>query len=181
MRAIFKTLHWVTGLLLAVSTFFQAFALLGGVVFNEYNNFLTAIPWLVPVWAGMLIWLIVAFILEVKCGDKFPWPPILLAVSVIGTVAAFIVALTLRDALPDALNTAGEVQGITTWRLIYRHMTSVAVGALLAVCATLHWIVYGIQRRREAWDRANSPESTIGLDTYADEIPRRTKRRMRKK
>ncbi len=182
MNAIFKTFHWVTGLLLVISTALQLLALLGGVVLNEHNNFATQIPWLVPVWAAMLLWLIVAFVLEVKLGGKMPWPPILLVAGIVGAIAALAVAVTLRDALPDALNVAGETQGLTTWRLIYRHMGSVAVGALLAVTAIIRWIVCRIQRRQTAWD--TEAASTLGLDTFADEdtpAPKRKKRSLRRK
>ncbi len=184
MRAIFKTFHSITGLLLVISTFFQAYALLGGVVFNPMNDFTSTIPWLVPVWSAMLLLLIVVFVLDVKIGHKYPWPPILLAISVVATVAAFVVAVTLRDALPDSLNTAGETQGLTTVRLLYRHMSSVAVGALLLLTTALRWVVCSLERRRAKWD-ATVDASTLGLETYADEpaqsAPRRVKRSLRKK
>lgn len=185
MRIVFKIAHIVVGVLLTISSAFQLLALLGGVLLNENNNFATEMPWLAPVWGGMLALLIAAFVLMVKLGDRYPWPPILLVAALVGAVAAFVVALTLRDALPDQLIVSGETQGLTTWRLLYRHMSSVLVGVLIAAEAGVKW-GFCRRARKKAQAAANDPTaSTIGLDSFAGDDstytkPKKLKRSLRR-
>ncbi len=167
MSTAFKTNHIVTGFLLVMSTAFQLLALLGGVLLNEHNNFAAKMPWLVPVWGGMLPLLIAAFVLLLKLGDKHPWPPIILVGALIGAVAALIVALALRDALPQHISVAGETQGLTTWRLLYRHISSVLVGVLIAAEAGIKWGLCRRERRKAQAAISDPATSTIGLDSFA--------------
>jgi uncharacterized membrane protein len=130
----------------------------------------------------MLILLIVAYVLVMKLGERHPWPPILLVAALIGAVAAFIVAITLRDALPDHLNVSGETQGLTTWRLLYRHLSSSLVGVLIAVEAGIQWFLCR-RARKKAQAAANDPAaSTIGLDSFAGDkvTPNKLKRRLKR-
>lgn len=185
MRIVFKVNHLVIGILLTISTAFQLLALLGGVLFNENNSFATEMPWLVPVWGGMLVVLIAAFVLLLKLGDRHPWPPILLVSALVGAIAAIVVAFALRDALPDHLNSAGEMQGITTWRLLYRHLSSVLVGVLIAAEAGIKWGLCHHERRRAEAAAADPASSTIGLDGFAgnDRIyakPKKLKRSLKR-
>ncbi len=184
MRVFYKIAHWLIGLLLAISTMFQLLAMVGGVLANDKNNFTETIPWLIPVWSGMLALLIAVFVLLVIKRHRYPWPPILLVGAVVGAVAAFVVAVTLRDALPDSLSITGETQGLTTWRLLYRHMSSVLVGGLMALLAGARWLFCHIERRNAAYDM-NVSESTIGLESYAGDeespAPKPRKYRRRKK
>ncbi len=167
MYTAFKVNHIVTGFLLTISTVFQLLALLGGVLLNENNNFAAKMPWLVPIWGGMLALLIAAFVLVVKLGDKHPWPPIIFVGALVGAIAALIVALALRDALPGRLNVAGNTQGLTTWKLLYRHISSVLVGVLIAAEAGIKWVLC-CRERRKAQAAVNDPAtSTIGLDSFA--------------
>ena len=133
MRIVFKLNHFVIGVLLVISTVFQLLAMLGGVLLNEHNDFAEKMPWLVPVWCVMLALLIAAYVLLLKFGERYPWQPILLAASLVAAFAAFVVALALRDALPDHLNVSGATQGLTTWKLLYRHRSSSLVGVLIAI------------------------------------------------
>lgn len=167
VRIVLKICHIVIGALLSISTAFQLLAMFGGVLFNKWNNLATTIPWLVPVWAVMLLLLIAAYVLLVKKGSRYPWQPILLAAALVGAVAALVVAITLRDALPEHLNVTGNTQGLTPWRLMYRHMSSVLVGLLIAVEAGVRWILYCHAQRRAQNDAADSAASTIGLDNFA--------------
>ncbi len=185
MRILLKLVHIISGILLVISTAFQLMALLGGVLLNEYNDFAERMPWLVPVWCGMLALLIAAFVLVGKMGARYPWQPIILIGALVGAFAAFIVALALRDALPDHLNVTGATQGLTTWKLLYRHISSVLVGVLVAVEAGIKW---GICRRerRKAQAVINDPAtSTIGLDSFAGDDsayakPKKLKRSLRR-
>ena len=136
MCTVWKINHVLAGILLVISTAFQSLALLGGVLLNKNNSFVEDTPWLVPVWGGMLVLLIVAYVLLLKLGERFPWQPILFFAALVCAFAAFVVVTTLRDALPDRLNVTGSTQGLTTWKLLYRHVSSVLVGVLIAVEAT---------------------------------------------
>ncbi len=186
MHTAFKVNHVVTGFLLTISTAFQLLALLGGVLLNEHNNFAAKMPWLVPVWSGMLPLLIVVFVLLLKLGDKLPWPPIILIGALIGAVAALIVALALRDALPQHISVAGETQGLTTWRLLYRHISSSLVGVLIAAEAGVKWALCRRERRQAEAATADPAESTIGLDSFGGDTsaydkPKKLKRSLRYK
>lgn len=167
MHTAFKVNHIVTGFLLTISTAFQLLALLGGVLLNEHNSFASEMPWLVPVWGGMLPLLIVAFVLLLKLGDRHPWPPIILIGALIGAIAALIVALALRDALPHHISASGETQGLTTWRLLYRHISSVLVGVLIAAEAGIQWGFCHRERRKAQAAVNDHSTSTIGLDSFA--------------
>ncbi len=184
MRIALKITHILVGALLVVSTAFQLLAMLGGVVFNANNNLSTEFPWLVPVWCGMLALLIAAFVLVIKKGEQRPWQPIILVGALIGAIAALAVAFTLRDAFPDSLNVNGETQGLTTWKLLYRHVSSALIGVIIAVEATVQWILSARARRKAEADAANSDQSTIGLDFFAGDasaaMPKKLKRSLRR-
>ncbi len=186
MHTAFKVNHIITGFLLTISTLFQLLALLGGVLLNEHNNFAAKMPWLVPVWGGMLVLLIAVFVLLLKLSERHPWPPIILIGALVGAVAALIVALALRDALPHHINVAGEAQGLTTWRLLYRHISSVLVGVLIAAEAGVKWGLCRRERRLAEAAAADPAESTIGLDTFGGDDsayakPKKLKRSLRYK
>ena len=175
MRVAFKVAHIIIGALLVLSTTFQLLAMCGGVLLNEYNDLAARIPWLVPIWAVALVLLIAAYVLLIKKGERFPWQPIILVGALVGAVLAFVAAITLRDALPDRLIISGETQGLTTWRLLYRHMSSVLTGALIALTAAMRWILHHIAMRDINAD--NTAQSTIGLDTFAgDAVPQRQRK-----
>lgn len=167
LHTVVKINHFITGVLLVISTTFQLLALLGGVLLNEQNNFTTKMPWLVPVWCGMLALLIIAFVLLLKLRERLPWPLIIFVGAIIGAIAALIVALALRNALPGHLNVTGGTQGLTTWRLLYRHVSSVLVGVLIAVEATVYWVLCRRERRLAEAAAADTASSTIGLDSFA--------------
>lgn len=184
MRIVFRVLNIVTGVLLVLSTCFQLLALLGGVLLNEYNNLTTQIPWLVPLWCAMLVLLIAIYVLNVKVGDRYRWQPYLFVGGVVGAIVAFVVAITLRDSLPDQVIISGEIQGLTTWRLLYRHMSSVLVGVLVAITAVIHRLVSRAEQRK-AGGAFDPTASTIGLDSFGGDNstftkPKRQKRSVRR-
>lgn len=184
MQTVFKINHFLAGILLVISTVFQTLALLGGVLLNEHNNFAEKTPWLTPVWAGMLVLLIVAYVLLLKLSERYPWQPILFFTALVGTIAALAVAFTLRDALPGHLNVTGETQGLTTWRLLYRHISSALVGVLIAAEALIQWI-RNRRAHKKALEAANDTvSSTIGLENFAGDAvyakPKKLKRSLRR-
>ncbi len=182
MPYFFKISHWLIGVLLAISTAFQLLALFGGVLFNSYNTITPSLAWLLPLWVFVIIGLIAAFVLLEKKGDTYPWQPILFAVGLVLAVCAFIVAIQLRYEFPDHLIISGETQGLTTWRMVYRHMSSALVGALIALIAAIRWGMHrsAVRAQKEALDLG---VSTIGLDSYADgaNAAQSPKRRKKKK
>lgn len=184
MRIVFRVLNIVTGILLVLSTCFQLLALFGGVLFNNYNNLTEQKPWFVPLWCAMLILLIAVYVLTVKIGDRYRWQPYLFVGAMVGAIAAFAVAITLRDALPDKVIISGEIQGLTTWRLLYRHMSSALVGMLVAVTAVLHRLASRAELRK-AGGAFDPTASTIGLDSFGGDDstyqkPKRQKRSVRR-
>ena len=134
---------------------------------------------------AMLLLLIVVYILTVKRGDSYVLQPFLIGGALVGAVAAFIVAIILRDALPDQVIVSGEIQGLTTWRLLYRHMSSVLVGLLTMLTVILHRMECRAERRKT--QAAFDPTaSTIGLDSFGGDNstyqkPKKLKRSLRHK
>lgn len=186
MRKVSKIFHIVIGILLAISTAFQLLALFGGVLLNKYNDFTTEMPWLVPMWCGMLALLIAAFVLVLTRGKKHPWPPIIFVGALVGTVCALIVALALRDALPDHFSATGGSQGLNSWKLLYRHMSSAIVGGCITIEAGIKWIRCRNERQRLEAAAGDLAASTIGLDSFAGDDstyvkPRKLKRSLKHK
>ena len=168
----------LNGILLVISTGFQLLALLGGVLPN--SDITTKYPWLVTGWVIALSLLVIAFVLDCILKEKGKWPLIPLILSLLGGFLALLTALTLKDAFPTQIGSDGSTVGLTIWRLCYRHLSSVLVGALTALTAAFHLAENRRSRiRREneeyrsIYDLSGEPlfkdNSTIGLDYYADD------------
>ncbi len=186
VEKLLSTINGINGFLLVISTLFQVLALVAGVLLNEQNNFVEKFPWLVPVWTGALVLLIVTYILIVKLESKYPWPSIVFVGAVVGAFGALMVALALYNALPGHLNASGATQGLTVWKLLYRHISSVLVGVLTAIVAAVRWRQCRYARKKAAEEAAKSAGSTIGLDSFAGdnseyETPKKLKRSLRAK
>ena len=174
----FRVVDVLVGILLALSTMFQLLAMFGGVLFNEFNDFTKSIPWLIPVWAIALLLLIGTYLLLLLAKRERVLPrlsvearyTLIIIASLIGALGAFVVALILRDALPFHYTVAGEPQGINTWRMIYRHMSSALAGVMIAIRAALERYLVRSQRRREQEQAAfeHKEVSTLDLDTPAE-------------
>ncbi len=182
MRSTAKFCLVLAGVLLVISTLFQLLSLLSVALFSDHPaTVFTENAWLVPLWAVALGLLPVGFILCIVLREKGNWLILPLALSVAGGVMALIVALALKDGLPPQINELGNTQGLTTWKLCYRHLSSVAAGGLTAVAAMLH--LFGCQAdRRHREEEGYKPiynlggkavfkdaNSTIGLESFADE------------
>lgn len=188
MRTTATLFRWIATILLVIATAFQLIALLGGVLNNaelQKDN-----PWLVTMWVAALVLLPIAAVLDRLLAERRCWPVLPLALACLGTLLTLLVALALQDAFPAQMNSVGETQGLTPWRLIYRHYSSVAAGGLLVVSAILNLV----ENRRERIRRENEEyrsiydfsgdvickdDSTLGLDSYADQAGKPKKKRKR--
>ena len=154
--------------------------------------------WLMPAWDVALGLVAFGIVLgsHFKKKEKLNWIPLLLAVA--GAIVAAAVALELKDALPEKVGTQYASQGLTAWRLIWRHFSPVAAGVLAAVAARLSHsatrderILAENEAYKEHYDLSGDPifaesESTLGLETYAEDFgvkkpAHRLKRSLRKK
>ncbi len=162
-------------------------------IFDKEGN-----AWLMPTWGAALGIVAAGAILciTLKKKENANWIPLILAVA--GAVVGLVVALELKSALPAKAGTAYDVQGLSTWRLIWRHFTPVMAGALTAIAAWLNRAATRDERilaeneaYKEHYDLSGDPvfaesESTIGLDTYAEDFgikrpTHRLKRSLRRK
>lgn len=179
MRTTAKITTWLAGILLVISTAFQLLAMLGGVLLNN-SSVLDDKPWLLTGWIAALALLLVGFILNSVLKEKGHWPLLPLILSAVGAFLALLVALTLKNTFPSQISSTGAIQGLTTWRLCYRHLSSVAVGVLVAFAALLHIFENRAQRIKKEndeyksiYDLSGAPlfkdNSTIGLEYYAGE------------
>ena len=200
MRTVAKVCMIIAVVFLAVAVVFQSFALYAITHFT-INDELANNSWLVPLWTVSLILLPVSLVLGILFKKKERLPLLPLFVAAVGTLFALIVALALQNALPSQvnLNSLNQIQGLTPWRLVYRHLTSVAAGLLIVIACYLSGKATReerIQAENEAYkehynltDTAavfKDEESTIGLNTYAEEFgqkapKRRLKRSLRDK
>lgn len=154
--------------------------------------------WLMPVWIASVAVLLIAFILckVFKKQEKLSLIP--MVVGLVAAVAALVVALDLKGLLPVQVGLQYDEQGLTAWRLIWRHLTPVAAGLLAAVSAWLNRRICRDERiaaenaaYTDHYDLSGDPvfsdgESTLGLDAYAEEFGvkkpgHRLKRSLRRK
>ena len=114
----------------------------------------------------------------------------------VAALLAVLVLLALRDAFPPQTGANGT-QGLTVWRLCYRHGLSILAPLMTALAALLQEMENrALRRRREleeegtTLDLSGKPlfrdESTLGLahfggDEAPDAAPRKLKRSLRHK
>ena len=155
--------------------------------------------WLLPAWGAAMAAVAVGICLCILLKKRENANHIPFILALVGGVLALIVALELKSALPVKVGTQYNNQGITVWRLIWRHLTPVAAGLLTAVAARLTRAANRaarIQAENDAYKEhynlsgdplfADSQPSTIGLETYAEDFgvkcpARKLKRSLRKK
>lgn len=148
MRIVSKILTWLIGILLVLSTGFQVLALVS--ILMQGSKFTQENPWLVPTWILFLTLLAVAFVLTICLQGKDKWLLVPLITGVIAAVLALVVALALKDAFPPQVSSTGGTQGLTVWRLCYRHYSSTLVGVLIALNAAIEMaICRDVRKRRE--------------------------------
>ena len=149
MRAVAKICMILAVVLIVVSTTFQGLALASVTIIEETPaEVFTENDWLIPLWIAALVLVPVGAVLTAVFKEKHSLLVIPLAVTAVGTVLSLIVALTLRDGLPVLMNSAGMEVGLTTWKLVYRHLSSVFAGGLVVASAVTHWIACYEERIR---------------------------------
>ena len=176
MRTLAKCFTYIAGLLLVVAIAFQVLAI-GSI--HLYNpELLETLPWLLTGWILALVCVSAAFVWLLICKERGGKPIVSMVVGLVGALLGLLVALALKDAFPAKIASDGVAQGLTTWRLLYRHVSSVAAGVLIAAASLLHNLENRAQRIREesgayrsTYSLDGAPlfkdESTLGLDTYA--------------
>ncbi len=191
MQKTSKVITICNGILLALSTGFQLLAIKGCFFVPDAPPMDEKYPWLLTGWILALSLLFAGYVSECVLKTAGKWPMLPLVVSLVGAFFALLVALTLKNAFP-VTSGALVVQGLTFWRLCYRHLSSVLVGLLTATTALIHWIENRdrrIQEQNAAYHAIYSlsdEDSTIGLERFADEddadsTPRRKQKRSLKK
>lgn len=172
-------------ILLVVSTPMQALSIYGITIgapdVMEENG------WLIPVLIVALVLLIAAAITNTVFKKNEKWTALPIALGLIGAALALVVALTLRDAFPVQAGSNVSIhneQGLSDWKLIYRHLSSVFAGVLTAIAAGMHRIACrGDRIRREneqyesVYDLSGDPLFT---DTEKPKMKRSKKNALRK-
>ena len=152
--------------------------------------------WLIPLWIAALVLVPAGAVLTAVFKEKGAWLTVPLAVAAVGTVLSLIVALTLKNGLPVSMNSVGDEVGLTTWKLVYRHLSSVFAGVLVLIAAAVHWLACREERIRwenegykPVYDLSGAPlfkddDSTLGLereDVIDAKPTRKLKRSLRHK
>ncbi len=190
MRTFAKFCHYIAMGLLILAVVFQSLAILANVL--EEQSPAHTYGWLLPIWVASLLLLVGAWVLNHSGCEKNGCLIPALVMAAVGTLFALLVTLTLRTELPPTLSESGMVRGLTTWRLLYRHVSSVAGGALLVVSTVVNLIENHRDRLRRENDAYKSvydlsgasifkdaEESTLGLEPDPNASPRKLKRSQR--
>lgn len=169
LRTVSACIMTVAVLLLIVSTLFQSLAIYG--VSQGAADVLAEHGWLMPVWIAALVLLPIAAVINpiVKEKEKAPFLP--LALALMGALLALIVALTLRDALPVKVGSDVSInneQGLDSWKLTYRHLSSVFAGVLIAIAAGINHIASRNDRIRTENEQYESVYDLGGDPLFAD-------------
>lgn len=179
MNRFMKIVYGVAVALLVIATLFQGLALYGTCI--GAPGVLEDNPWLVPVWVAALALIPAAAVL---CGVGKKKEKLSLAAGILalaGGVMALAVALALKEALPIQAGSNVSInneQGLDAWKLTYRHLSSVAVAGLLAICGFVnHWVNREERIRLENEQYVEQYELPEAPDQ--EEPPHKLKRSMR--
>lgn len=194
MRTSSTILVWLAWIALVPATLFQTGALLS--VLMKSQSVLQEQTWLLPVWVAVIVLPLAAQILLACLHGKKGWPVVCAVLVLLAAVLALLVLLALREAFPPQTGANGT-QGLTAWRLCYRHGLSILAPLMTVAAALLQELENRALRRREmeeegtTLDLSGKPlfrdESTLGLahfggDEATDaESPRKLKRSLRHK
>ena len=176
MRTLAKWFTGIAGILLAIALIFQLLAI--GSIQLKNPDLLETLPWLLAGWILALVFVSGAFVVLIVCKERNNKPLFSLIMGLVGALLGLLVALALKNAFPAKIGSDGVAQGLTTWRVLYRHFSSVIAGGLIAAASLLHMLENRAQRIRQesgayrsTYSLDGAPlfkdESTIGLDTYA--------------
>ena len=104
---------------------------------------LQAAKGLIPSWILMTIAVGLSVVLTKVWRDQEKKLLIPMILGLTGAVLALLVALTLRAALPlqiaDTTVSQTGVQGLSGWKLFWRHLTPIGIGIGSAIVSFCHW------------------------------------------
>jgi len=169
LRIVSACMMAVVVMLLVISTLFQCLSIYAITVGSP--DVFGAAGWLLPVWIAALVLLPAAAIINpiVKKNEKWSFLP--LALALVGAALALVVALTLRGAFPVQAGSNVSIhnqQGLSDWKLIYRHLSSVFAGVLTAIAAGLNHTACRNQRIRRENEQYESVYDLGGDPLFAD-------------
>ncbi|MBQ9859505.1 MAG: hypothetical protein IJO76_02360 [Clostridia bacterium] len=169
MRTAAKISYIFGLILLIIALLFQAFSLFAVLVIEGNPAEVFDSPWLIPTWVVSLALLLVATILCKALQEKPRGLLLPLLLGGVGTVLSLIVALALKEGLPPSINQLGTEQGLTAWKLTYRHLSSVFAGALVVLSAALHMAACREDRLRRENEAYKSVYNLDGAPLFKDD------------
>lgn len=137
--------------------------------------------WMLPVWIAAFVLLLTAAVLCGVFRKKERHNLVITITAVVAAVLALVVALAFKNALPEQVGIKYMDQGLSGWEFTYRHLSAVFAGGLIAIAAFIRYSEARGQRLYEeneagktGFDLSGEPlfadgESTLGLDSYADQ------------
>lgn len=137
--------------------------------------------WLLPAWIGAFVLLLAAAVLCGVFRNKERHSLVIMIAALAGALVALIAALAFKNALPEQVGVKYMDQGLSAWEFVYRHLSAVFAGGLIAIAAFIRYSEARGQRLYEeneagktGYDLSGEPlfddgESTLGLDSYADQ------------
>ena len=192
MRTVAKVCMILAVVLMVISTAFQGLALASVTIIEDTPaKVFTENDWLIPLWMVALVLVPAGAVLTAVFKEKGAWLTVPLVVTAVGTVLSLIVALTLKNGLPVSMNSIGDEVGLTTWKLLYRHLSSVFAGVLVLVSAAVHWLACREEHIRwenegykPVYDLSGAPmfkdsDSTLDLE-QEDVIPVKSTRKLKR-
>lgn len=137
--------------------------------------------WLLPTWIGAFVLLFAAAVLCGVFRNKERHSLVVVVAALVGAVLTLVAALAFKNALPEQVGVKYIGQGLSAWEFTYRHLSAVFAGGLIAIAAFIRYSEARGQRLYEeneagktGYDLSGEPvfddgESTLGLDSYADQ------------
>lgn len=173
-----KILNIVLYVFLALVLFYQILGLIsviwGSAIFGAaLPAKLQEAKGLIPTWIATTILVFGAVVLGKVWKNKEKQSLIPMVMGVVGAALALIVALTLRAALPlQAANSnvsTNGMQGLSDWKLFWRHYSVVGVGLVAAVVSFLHFKSVRNERIRKENESYQEHFLLDGDPLFADE------------
>ncbi|MBR2337895.1 MAG: hypothetical protein IKA63_00325 [Clostridia bacterium] len=149
IASISRVLAWVT---LVITTAFQCLAMYGIYTGNsEFSIFPMAV-------ATVLMAVSVILFFALRQGKTVPF---LMAVG--AAVLFIVVAVMIKNEFTVHMGADGTDMGITSWRMVYRHLSPVLVPVFLLA----PWVVYRVDRKVEKeYAKKEQPDSYLDLGDF---------------
>lgn len=173
-----KILNIVLYVFLALVLFYQILGLIsviwGSAIFGAaLPAKLQEAKGLIPTWIATTILVFGAVVLGKVWKNKEKQSLIPMVMGIVGAALALIVALTLRAALPlQAANSnvsTNGMQGLSDWKLFWRHYSVVGVGLVAAVVSFWHFKSVRNERIRKENESYQEHFVLDGDPLFADE------------